>query len=123
MLCLQFFEGRGYNDEFAENMMKIKNRLENENPIVNIVSGTDMLCEKCPHRRGKVCINEELVQEYDKSVYNYVATDVGDVVSWSEITEAVNNNIINADIMCSICSECRWAYICLKYNKRRQSLH
>ena len=59
MLCLQFFEGKGYSDEFITNMADIKNILDRENPYVEIVSGVDDLCVKCPNCIGENCKNEK----------------------------------------------------------------
>lgn len=114
MLCLQFFEGKGYSDGFVENMLKIKKLLEKENPVVNIVEGADMICEECPHRRGNACKNEESVCGHDKRVYEQVIEKVGKQAHWSEITTAIYNNIIHAGIMKSTCGECRWSDICFK---------
>lgn len=114
MLCLQFFEGKGYGDGFVDNMMKVKNLLEKENPVVDLVDGTDMICEKCPHRRGNACKNEDSVCEHDKRVYNQVIADVGQQAHWSEITKKIYDNIINAGTMKETCGACQWSDICFK---------
>ena len=44
MLCMQFFEGKGYSDGFVASMAAIKEKLEKEDPQVEIVEGTDDVC-------------------------------------------------------------------------------
>ena len=114
MLCLQFFEGKGYSDGFVDNMMKVKNLLEKENPMVDLVNGADMICEKCPHRCGTVCKNEDSVCEHDKRVYDQIIEEVGQRAHWSEITKIIYDNIINAGTMKETCGACQWSDICFK---------
>ncbi|MGN0335780.1 MAG: DUF1284 domain-containing protein [Lachnospiraceae bacterium] len=46
-MCLAFFKGKGYSNEFTEHMGKIKERLT-ENPLVCITDQTDIICSCCP---------------------------------------------------------------------------
>ena len=55
MLCMQFFEGKGYSDGFVASMAAIKEKLEKEDPQVEIVEGTDDVCKNCPHNMGGAC--------------------------------------------------------------------
>jgi len=49
LLCTQGYSGKGYSDDFVQNMTAITNRLRNEAGIViNIVFSTDDICAKCP---------------------------------------------------------------------------
>lgn len=115
MLCLQFFEGKGYSDDFVRNMTNIKSKLDRENPILNIVHCTDDICADCPKKINKKCINEESVQGHDDRVYKKIAEDVGDCARWEDIKQAVYKNIIDAGNMKEICQDCSWSYIC--FNK------
>ena len=114
MLCLQFFEGKGYSDAFVDNMMKVKNKLEQKNPQVHIIESTDDICADCPHRRGKKCKDEEYVKGYDERVYEQVIHEVGNQTTWNKISEAIKKNIIDAGKMKQVCRDCQWSEICFK---------
>ncbi len=57
LLCLQFFEGKGYSDDFVRQMAEIHRTLNKENPQINIVEGVDDICKKCPNR-SDICLKE-----------------------------------------------------------------
>lgn len=117
MLCLQFFEGKGYSEEFVENMMRVKQRLEQENPMVNIVEGIDDICVNCPNCNGKKCKDEESVQEHDLRVYAQVREEIGNCASWKEISNVIQKNIIGPEKVREVCVRCQWSEIC--FHKKR----
>ncbi len=51
-MCLAFFRGKGYSDEFTEHMGKMKRFLD-QNPVVRILAGTDEICGPCPTMRAE----------------------------------------------------------------------
>lgn len=118
MLCLQFFEGKGYSEEFVENMMRIKNELDQNNPEVSLVIGADMICENCPNRRGNVCVNEEDVLAHDQRVFDRVkhVIKMDEISTWKEITDAIYENIIDAKCLKETCGHCMWSDICMNKN-------
>ena len=117
MLCLQFFEGKGYSDEFVDNMMCVRQRLEQENPTVNIVEETDDICSDCPNCIGGKCKDEESVKGHDARVYEQVIHEVGKCASWKDITDAIQKNIIKAGKVREVCVQCQWSDICFKNSK------
>lgn len=42
MLCMQFFEGKGYSDGFVASMAAIKEKLEKEDPQVRLLKNQMM---------------------------------------------------------------------------------
>lgn len=111
MLCLQFFEGKGYSDEFVTNMADIKDILDKQNPYVEIVSGVDDICMKCPNYIEGNCKNEKNVLEHDKRVYEQIH-DIHKLSNWSEICKSVDNEIILKGKVKAVCGQCRWSDIC-----------
>lgn len=114
MLCLQFFEGKGYSDGFVENMARVKEILEKENATVHIVKGTDDICAGCPKNIGGQCENEESVRQHDERVYQQVIDKVGSKADWRKITNAIYEEIIKSGKMEQTCGKCRWSGICFK---------
>lgn len=121
MLCLQFFEGKGYSETFVANMRDIKKQLESENPMVNIIEGVDDICANCPNRMEGQCKKEESVQGHDQRVSAEVINQLGKQASWSEITEAIRTNIIDAGKIKQVCIECRWSELCFNKGMDSQS--
>lgn len=114
MLCLQFFEGKGYSDGFVANMAAVKHSLEETNPKVKIVKGTDDICADCPKNQGGKCINEESVLEHDERVYAPVIERIGSGATWQEIAKAIREEIIENGKMQQVCGECQWSDICFR---------
>jgi hypothetical protein len=47
LICLQFFRGEGYSEEFIENLGRTFTRLQTE--PARIVAGADVVCAACPN--------------------------------------------------------------------------
>ena len=95
-------------------MAAIKEKLEKEDPQVEIVEGTDDVCKNCPHNMGGACENEDSVRQHDKRVYDKVIETVGNSAKWSSITKAIRENIIDSGKMRETCGKCQWSDICFK---------
>lgn len=118
LLCLQFFEGKGYSDDFVKHMTEIHEKLLNENPVINIVSGVDDICKNCPNNEGGKCIKEISVSGNDRRTYEAIKGDVERGQTWSELTEIVYKNIIHKGRLKQVCETCRWSDICMKSGKK-----
>ena len=116
MLCLQLFEGKGYSDEFVENMSEIKRYLEENNPKVRIVEHADDICSHCPNCRDGICKEEQSVQEHDSRVYAMVINKVCDNVDWNTITGEINDRILKPNLIKNVCVKCQWSDICFNKN-------
>ena len=101
-------------DGFVASMAAIKEKLEKEDPQVEIVEGTDDVCKNCPHNMGGACENEDSVRQHDKRVYDKVIETVGNSAKWSSITKAIRENIIDSGKMRETCGKCQWSDICFK---------
>lgn len=114
LLCLQFFEGKGYSDDFVRQMSEIDRTLNKENPQINIVEGVDDICKKCPNNENGQCSMEVSVRENDMRTLDAVRNDLKEGQTWEEITRIVYKNIINRNMLKQVCKTCRWSDICLK---------
>lgn len=47
-MCIAFFKGKGYSEEFTAHMKDVIKELEN-NPLVCLKVNTYELCSKCPY--------------------------------------------------------------------------
>lgn len=54
LLCMRYFQGCGYSDEFTENMRYVISNLKNGSEVL-LTRGCDDICRKCPNNR-KICV-------------------------------------------------------------------
>ncbi len=109
LICLNFFRGEGYSQEFAENIREII-----ESSSLQVVFGPDDVCLKCPHLENKTCMysenSEEHVTELDQRAYRLLDVYPGDQITWESIKERI------PEIMKSwrdfACSDCDWRAVC-----------
>lgn len=114
ILCMQFFIGKGYSSGFTANMAIIRDKLKADNPLIQLISGTDIICEKCPNTNNGICKTQEKVLRYDAAVANICDLEIGQISRWSELEKTVTENLIKKNRLCEVCNDCCWYEICRK---------
>lgn len=107
-LCAEFFRGIGYSGEFAENMGRVLEKLDRENPPVRLVIREDVICARCPNI-GKC--GEKAVR-YDKRVLEICGLAEGTELLWQDHRRSVREKIVLAGRLEGVCGDCIWADIC-----------
>ena len=111
-MCLYYFQGKGYSDEFVLNMTKYKQLLETEDPLIRITEGIDDLCEKCPNNQNGICTSQNKVAAYDSDVLSACALDYNTILPYKEFSELVQQKILLAGKRREICADCQWNVLC-----------
>ena len=111
-LCIGFFEGKGYSNEFTANMSAVIEKLQNTDPHVTLTCGFDVICSSCPNALSEACVTEEKVQRYDSAVLSLIGAHEGDNMAWSQFFSAVRRNIVLNGRLGDVCGDCKWQYIC-----------
>jgi hypothetical protein len=112
-ICFQFFAGKGYSDDFVENMDALYRKLEeNTDTKIQLQSETDLLCEHCPHNCGGVCETAEKAAKYDRACLEFCGLKNGALLSWEEFRGLVRQRILAAGRREEICGDCGWSGIC-----------
>ena len=114
LLCISFFEGKGYSSDFTANMAEVIAGLENTEPLVEIISGADCICRSCPNNANGACLTAEKVSRYDKAVSALCSISNGDVLPWTELKRRAQSEIISAGKLPEVCGNCKWYCICKK---------
>lgn len=121
LLCLEGFEGYGYNYDFIENMKYIISVLD-KNPEVIIIDGCDDICSKCPEMKNYLCNSknggEELVKNMDFNVIKKLGIKSGMSFNYKEINNSVKEIFKTKKDLEGICSVCSWKDICRWYKTR-----
>lgn len=110
-LCIQFFKGKGYSDDFIENMTNVIKKL-NDNPPITIVTKDDIICKICPNLNEGVCLSENKVNNIDKKVMDICNISKNEVMLAKDYLKLVYDKIISKGMIEQICSDCQWISIC-----------
>ncbi len=112
-MCFQFYEGKGYSEDFTDHMGRIIHEMEADpSQLVRLNVETDIVCENCPNNEAGVCSTQDKVKRYDEEVLKACGLNEGAEISFVRFTELVRERIIDAGIRRDICGDCSWDYIC-----------
>ena len=118
LLCLQGFQGYGYNDDFVKNMTDINKKRKSEDTTILLTNEADNICEYCPNLKNDLCQNQsqnEVIKSMDNEVLSHIdATKEHDSL---ELFAAVENIFNSKESVDKICCNCRWHDECLFYQK------
>ncbi|SFC50868.1 hypothetical protein SAMN02910398_02446 [Butyrivibrio sp. YAB3001] len=112
-MCFQFYEGKGYSEDFTDHMGRIIREMESDpSQKIRLKVETDIVCRNCPNNEAGECTTADKVKRYDEEVLKACGLVEGDEISFAEFTELVREKIIDAGIRSDICGDCSWDYIC-----------
>ncbi len=109
LICLQFFRGAGYDENFVENLQRVIELAKREE--ITVVDGVDDVCEACPHNRGYCAYSENSereVREMDEFAKKLLG--VSERARWSEIAAKVPEIFEEWKVFCE---NCDWRDHCL----------
>ncbi|MGN0696045.1 MAG: DUF1284 domain-containing protein [Oscillospiraceae bacterium] len=111
-MCIAFFRGKGYDEDFTENMTDIIGMLNREDPYITLTVSEDIICGKCPHNNEHCCDSCDKVSSYDNRALTLCGLSEGDTLPYSEFAGLVQDNILSAGKRSHICGDCCWNGIC-----------
>ena len=110
-MCIAYFQGKGYNNEFTAHMSEMIHKLE-KNPMVCITTQTDAICLKCPHNIQGICVTDSKVVEYDKQVRQRCNWIDGIILPYMDFKKSIYEKILLPGRRTEICGDCQWSGIC-----------
>ena len=111
-MCLAYFQGKGYSEEFVKNMTEIKEQLS-QNLLVELTENTDQICKSCPNNQSGSCKTAEKVKKYDEAVLKTCNLQPGTQIHWKELEQLVEERILTTGKRKEICGDCQWSEICI----------
>ncbi|MCL2227206.1 MAG: DUF1284 domain-containing protein [Oscillospiraceae bacterium] len=108
LLCTQGYSGKGYSDDFVENMTAITTHLRSDaDAAVDIVFFTDDICKKCPRMVSDgLCKNDAKVKLFDKKISDYFGIEEKTYI-YQDIIGEINAKM-TPRMMDDICGDCEW---------------
>jgi len=114
LICLHFFDGEGYSQEFICNLKNVLQ--ETEHSRIDICPGADDICTKCPYLKDDTCYYDKNAEEeiltMDGKALKLLNLSRGDNADWNDIRDAVPG--IFAEWYVSCCKGCDWITVCGK---------
>jgi len=109
LLCLLFYEGKGYDEAFVKNMDLIIAHLQQHQTVqILLTDGADSICSCCPNQmKNEQCSSNQKVKRLDKEVIHTFALKTGEYYNYHHITNVIHQ-ALNEDNFKKICSECEW---------------
>ena len=112
-LCAQFFEGKGYSEQFVAHMYGVLSALE-RGACVTIADGCDCICIGCPNNRNGVCETDEKVKAIDRRVMEAMGLSYGETLSWRELSALAKERVILPGRLSDVCRDCEWIDVCTR---------
>lgn len=114
LLCLQGFQGYGYDEDFVKNMTKINNMRKLADTSIKIVNYPDNICKACPNLVDNKCIddkNNAKIIAMDDVVLSKIDSNktYNSIDLFNEISQIFNTLQSVEDI----CFNCSWWEQCL----------
>ena len=109
LICLNFFRGEGYSEDFIKNIYAIveKEKLE-------IVEGPDEVCARCPYLEDNKCSSNEYTDEkillQDKEALRLLGFKPGQTVDWKIISARLSG--IMEEWKVRFCLDCGYLKVC-----------
>ncbi|MBI3602925.1 MAG: DUF1284 domain-containing protein [Nitrospirae bacterium] len=113
LLCLQGFRGKGYSQDFVDNLAGIHRDLaEYPDRRVEVVERPDDVCGACPNLALSGCTlngkgSEASIQAQDRQVLDLLRLRAGESVQWGEVLDRIGTSL-TGDSLADICGPCRW---------------
>ncbi|TSA55435.1 MAG: DUF1284 domain-containing protein [Planctomycetaceae bacterium] len=117
LLCLQGFQGHGYDEAFAQNMSEIVRYIDlNPDLEIEIVTKCDVICACCPNNVKGICKNlgsAQSIREMDLYVLRKLGLKRGTKIRAKGIFTFVNTKLSNSLDIENLCGVCEWREKCL----------
>jgi len=109
LICLNFFRGEGYSEEFIKNIYSVIGKEK-----VEIVAGPDEVCARCPYLKDNKCSNgdytDEKIMFEDKEALRLLGFKHGMVVDWKMISAKLPEII--EEWKAQFCMNCGYLEVC-----------
>ncbi|MFY9139915.1 MAG: DUF1284 domain-containing protein [Thermacetogeniaceae bacterium] len=122
LICLHYYRGEGYSEDYVEHLWKIVKKAEGGETI-EVIAGADDVCKACPYLKGDSCAHkegaEQEIRELDQKAFDFLSVQPGSRVLWSDLQKKVM--AAPKDWFDSFCSGCDWFDLCTRIRNQEGS--
>lgn len=122
-ICFAFYIGKGYSEEFVENMNELQETLKDRDVRIQITKDLDAVCKKCPNSNGKACATQEKVEWLDSRVIKACGFQADQIRSYKEFADTVWEKLIKSGEWKRICNCCSWFSFCAEVENQQVENH
>lgn len=109
LICLNFFRGEGYSEDFIRNIYSVIGKEK-----VEVVAGPDEVCARCPYLEGNKCANSDYTDEkillQDREALRLLRFKPGEIVDWKIISAKLPG--ILDEWKSLFCHDCGYLDVC-----------
>jgi len=109
LICLNFFRGEGYSEDFIKNIYSVIGKEELE-----IVAGHDDVCARCPFLKDNKCSNSDYTDEkilfQDKEALKLLGCKPGEMTDWKTVSAKLPQII--EEWKARFCWDCGYLKVC-----------
>ena len=117
LICLNFFKGEGYSEEFVKALFSVLSAEK-----FTISEGFDDVCRACPGWKGmqEGCgtYGEDYIRGIDSLALALLKLRPGDEVSWDEVRKRLKDAM--GAWKEEVCADCEWAKVCSEIPEWRE---
>lgn len=110
-LCSLGYQGKGYSQDFSDNMTRIvMGQLRapgGDDEIIEVVGATDDICTPCPKRRGSLCESQDKIATLDTRHGRALGLFVGTEITWGEAKRRIIKRV-PPGALAQLCAGCQW---------------
>ncbi len=118
LLCLQGFQGYGYDSNFIKNMTRINDLRKKDSTTILLQNFADEICKSCPNLKNNNCIDENHEKEIARMDNEILSKlNINKEYNSKEIFQNISNIFNTKKSIEKICIECKWHEECLFYQK------
>lgn len=112
VVCLHFYQGEGYSEEFVANLWRVMARLETERFV--LTDDADDVCTSCPSLQEGVCMSESGgeagIRRIDALALELLGLEVGAELEFAAIRERLVG--VLGQWRASACAGCGFESLC-----------
>ena len=126
LLCMQGFQGYGYDQDFVDNLMEVIEKIKTKpDLIICVINECDDICSLCPHNRSGECKkdpdSDTKMKDMDDDVLKKLGIENRSELKADVIFEFVNDIFNDTNEIRRICGDCDWINECLWFHNREKS--
>jgi len=120
LVCLHFYQGEGYSEEFIANLNNLMDRAGRDEKVA-VVDISDDVCIRCPYLSDNKCMHktdsDQVIKQLDDLALQLLNVKAGDHVKWADIRKKVMST--PEHWFSQFCDGCDWKYLCQRIKKNK----